>query len=153
MSARTNSSTSAVEDVLLLLGRIAFAAIFLPSGIRKLNNFAGFAEGLEPRGLPFGLPLPFPDLMAVLAVATEILAPLMVLVGLATRWGALWLAAFVVMATLTAHRFWDFEEAAAYAAQSSSFYRNMAYIGAMFFLFSAGAGRLSVDHWWRSRAS
>jgi uncharacterized membrane protein YphA (DoxX/SURF4 family) len=40
------------NDVLLLLGRIAIAAVFIPAGFSKLTILAGVAAGLEGRGVP-----------------------------------------------------------------------------------------------------
>ena len=145
MNAGPIKATNAFEDALLLFGRFAFTAAFLPGGIRKLLNFSGFAEGLEPRGLPLGVPLPLPDLMAALAVAVEVIAPIMILVGLGTRWGAILLIAFTIMATATSHRYWEFEEAAERSRHLSALIRNLTYMGGLAFLYVAGPGRWSVD--------
>jgi putative oxidoreductase len=147
---RASSPRAAFEDAMLLFARFAFLLVFLPGGWRKLWNFSGFAEGLEPRGLPFGLPLPLPELWAAAAVAIEVVAPLMLLFGVGTRWAALLLVAFVLMANLTSHRFWEFEEAAEHARHWSAFVRNLAYMGGLFALSMTGPGRISVEYWWRA---
>jgi uncharacterized membrane protein YphA (DoxX/SURF4 family) len=36
-------------------------------------------------------------------------------------------------------------------ARDSNFYKNMAILGGIFFLFACGAGRLSIDAWLRKR--
>ena len=42
------------NDLVLLLGRLLMAALFLPSGISKLLGFSGFAASLATKGLPYG---------------------------------------------------------------------------------------------------
>jgi uncharacterized membrane protein YphA (DoxX/SURF4 family) len=42
-------------------------------------------------------------------------------------------------------------EAAARRAQDGNFYKNMAMLGGIFFLFTSGAGRLSIDAWLSKR--
>ena len=54
--------------------------------------------------------------------------------GFATRYAALVMAIFMLVATFSSHRYWDFTEAAARRAQDSNFYKNMAILGGIFFL-------------------
>src|SRR5258706_82726 len=72
--------------------------------------------------LPLGSPLPFPDIMAIIAVALEVGGPLMLIFGIQTRWVALLMIAFVIMATLTTHRYWEFADAAR-RMQATNFYK------------------------------
>ncbi len=134
------------NDLLLLIGRCAIAALFLPSGINKALNYSAFADGLGGRGLPFGLSLPYPELWAAAAVAIEVLAPLLILVGAMVRPTALVLTAFVLMAAATSHRYWEFADAAARRAQNVNFYKNLAIAGGLLFLYVAGPGALSWDY-------
>src|SRR5439155_12338745 len=107
-----------INDGALLLGRLLLAALFLPSGISKLLGFAGFAASLGTKGLPY------PEAWAAAAVAIEVLGPNALILGVAPRWTALALIAFVIMATATSHRYWEFTEAAARRAQEVNFYKN-----------------------------
>jgi putative oxidoreductase len=68
MIARTN-------DVALLAARLSVAALFLPAGIGKLFNLSGFAASLASKGVPF------PDLLATLRVAAEIVGPVALVLG------------------------------------------------------------------------
>ena len=72
--------------------------------------------------------------------------------GLATRYVVVVMVGFVMVATFSSHRYWEFADAAARRTQDSSFYKNTAMLGGFFFLFSCGAGRLSVDRWLRGRS-
>src|SRR5829696_2115226 len=64
------------EDWALLMGRLFVAALFLPSGINKLLAFSAFAASLGARGVPY------PDVVAGLMVAAEVLESLALIIGL-----------------------------------------------------------------------
>jgi putative oxidoreductase len=51
---------------------------------------------------------------------------------------------FTVVATLIAHRFWEFEGAAR-QTQQSQFFKNLAIVGGYLVLLVSGAGRYSID--------
>ena len=69
---------------------------------------------------------------------------LAVLIGFKTRWAALLMLLFTIVATLIAHRFWAYPEAQR-AMQQTQFMKNLAIMGGYLFLFVAGAGAWSVD--------
>jgi len=128
------------QDLLLLLGRLLVASLFLPSGISKLSNFASFSASLAGKGLPF------PEYWAAAAVAIEVLGPIALVVGLFPRWTTVALVAFVIGATATSHRFWEFQEPVR-RAQEMNFFKNVAILGGLLFYFVSGAG-----HWgWTPR--
>jgi putative oxidoreductase len=134
----TDRISRAFDDWALLLGRLALAAIYLPSGFSKLLHLGTFAQSLTNRGVPGG------TLVAVLGAGVEFFGSLCIIVGFQTRWAALLMAAFTVVAALVSHRFWDAEEAAR-AMQYVQFMKNVAITGGFVILFVAGAGRYSVD--------
>jgi putative oxidoreductase len=125
--------------VLLLLGRLLVAALFLPTGFGKLMNLSAFATTLASRGFPV------PGIMAPLGAAIEFLAPVAIVLGVKTRHAAVALMAFTIVATASSHRFWEFADAAARQAQANNFWKNAAILGGLLFLFVRGAGRLSID--------
>ena len=129
------------NDLVLLLGRLLMAALFLPSGISKLLGFAGFAASLATKGLPY------PEAWAAAAVAIEVLGPVALILGFLPRSTALLLIAFVVMASGTSHRYWEFTEAAARRAQEISFYKNVGIIAGLLFYFASGPGAWSLAAW------
>lgn len=130
-----------VHDGLLLLGRFCVAALFLPAGIAKLQNFSGFAASLADKGLPYA------QYWAAAAVAIEVLGPIALIVGLFPRWTAFVLFAFVIAASATSHRYWEFQEPAR-RVQEVNFFKNTAILGGLLFYFVSGAG-----HWgWTPRS-
>jgi putative oxidoreductase len=130
------------NDALLLLGRIAIAAVFIPAGFSKLTNLAGFAAGLEGRGVPMS------SILAPLGAAIEFFGGLAVLLGIHVRLAAVLMVLFTVAATVIAHRFWEFEGAAR-QTQQSQFLKNLAIVGGYLFLIVTGGGRYCLDRLWR----
>jgi putative oxidoreductase len=61
-----------------------------------------------------------------------------------TRFAALALVAFTLVATGISHRFWEFDEAAR-RGQTINFNKNMTMIGGLLALIVAGPGRFSID--------
>ena len=128
-------------DAALSIARIALAAIFLYSGYGKLMNPAGFSGYLANHGFPGGLSYP----LALIAGATETLGGLAILLGFQTRYAALLLAAFTLIAALIGHRFWDIADAAQRGNQLNHFWKNVGMIGGFLALYVAGAGSVSID--------
>jgi putative oxidoreductase len=131
MTARTN-------DVALLVARLAVAALFLPAGVGKLFGLSGFAAMLAGNGLPF------PGLVAVLAVTAEIIGPIALILGIAPRLTAVLLIAFTLVASLIGHAFWTFP-ADAQSAQQTQFFKNVAIIGGLLFYYVSGPGAFSIS--------
>jgi len=126
-------------DLGLLLARLAVAPMFLIAGLGKLI-------GWPPQQVIALLQredLPYPTVLAAGVVATELLAPTLLVLGVLTRWSALALAIFTLWATWIAHRWWTFP-AAEQALQSSIALKNLAVAGLLFLLALAGSGRFAL---------
>lgn len=124
-----------LEDTFLLIGRLLMAALFLTSGIPKaLQGYGGgFAKYLGGQGLPY------PEVLAIVAVAIEVLVPIALILGVFPRISALLLIGFVIVATAIAHRFWEFPEAQQ-TNQMNHFLKNIAVIAGLLFYYVSGAG-------------
>ena len=138
-----DSAAATTSDIVLLIGRILLGWIFVRSGYGKIFNVEAVANSFPLRGIPASL--------AYIAVPFELFGGLALIFGLATRYVVLGFVIFMLVATFSSHRYWEFADAAARRAQDSSFYKNMAMLGGIFFLFVVGSGRLSIDHWLRKR--
>lgn len=85
----------------LLLVRLYLTPVLLQAG---WNKYLHFADTVAWFGDPvWGLGLPFPTLLATLAIAAEIGGSLLLLVGLFTRLAALSLSITMLVAILTVH--------------------------------------------------
>jgi putative oxidoreductase len=122
----------------LLVGRILLALLFLVAGTRKLMAVAGSAGYFAKLGLPM------PEVMVWVAIALEIGGAILLIVGWKTRWAALALGLFTLIATFAAHRFWEVD-AAQYANQMNHFLKNLAIVGGMLIIAATGPGPLSLD--------
>ena len=80
---------------LILIGRIILSIIFIRSGWGKIFGYAGTAEHMNAAGVPGAL-LP-------LVILTELGGGLLVLLGLFTRYAAIALAGFCVLAAWFFH--------------------------------------------------
>jgi putative oxidoreductase len=132
------------EDVGLLIARLGMVALFLPAGLQKLTHFGAFAASLAGKTLWAGVALPYPEVFAVLAVVAELGGSVLLLFGLGARWAAILLVLFVAMATITTHRYWEFEPPAR-QSQQTNFYKNVAIAGGLFALAAAGGGAIGFD--------
>jgi putative oxidoreductase len=114
-----------------LLGRLMLAAIFIQSGWGKIGGYAGTQAYMEKFGLS-GQLLP-------LVIAVELIGGILLVVGWLTRWAALALAAFTLVAALYFHT--NFAE----QMQVIQFMKNVAITGGLLMVFGLGPGRWSID--------
>jgi putative oxidoreductase len=124
-----------VNDTFLLIGRLLMAALFLTAGIYKITVF-GYGGVV---GYLAGLGLPYPEVLAVIVLAIELLVPIALILGFLPRSSALLLIAFVVIATAAAHRFWEFPPAEQFN-QMNHFLKNIALLGGLLFYYVSGPG-------------
>jgi putative oxidoreductase len=122
-----------MNNIIVLVGRILLAAIFILAGFAKLTDISGTAGY-------FGMyNLPAPTVAAVVSGLVELLGGLAVLIGFQTRIAAFGLAVFCVLTALIAHMGW------ADLNQLIHFQKNLAMAGGFLVLAAHGAGALSVD--------
>ena len=129
---------NALHNPFSLVGRILLAVLFLPAGISKISGFAGTVAYIASKGVPL------PDIAAVIAIVVEVVGGIALLVGFKTRWAALALAAFTLVATVLFHNYWAMP-AEQQMMQKLMFMKNFAVIGGLLTLAAWGAGAWSVD--------
>ncbi len=129
---------NSLHNPLTLIGRCLMAIMFLLAGISKIGAFAGTSGYIASKGLPM------PDIVAALTIAVEIGGGLALILGFYTRWTALVLAAFTLMAGLIFHNYWDLP-AAQQSMQQIMFMKNVAITGGLLTLAAWGAGAWSMD--------
>lgn len=115
-----------------LIGRILISIMFLLSGLNKIGGYAGTQAYMESMGVP-GMLLP-------LAIIVEVVGAIAVIVGWFTRWFALALAGFCILAALLFHSNFDDR------MQIIMFMKNIAIAGGFLVIFAYGAGKLSLDN-------
>lgn len=128
-----------LQSLSVLAGRALLAYLFVPAGLAKLGDIAGSAAYTASGGLPGFFVYP--------AMALEILGGLAILVGWQTRWAALGLAGF----TLVAAYFFHYLPAQAATdpmagmMQMLMFGKNLGITGGLLILAGFGAGAWSLD--------
>jgi len=126
------------QDTLALIGRILISVLFIPSGIGKIMGFAGTVAYISSAGLPL------PELGAIGAIIVEVGFGAALLLGFKTRWVALVMAIFTMLAAVFFHNFWAVP-ADQVMMMKTHFAKNMAIAGGLLAFCAFGAGRFSVD--------
>jgi len=134
----TNASTSRVPanlDLALLLLRIVFAVLFLFHGIHKVKHGVGWMEGLlQGHGLP--------GFLRYGVFLGEVLAPVLVIVGLFTRPAAAVMSVTMIFALWLVHYPNDFVINPQGGGLQIELQLLFLFLGVFFSL--VGAGRLSL---------
>jgi putative oxidoreductase len=126
------------QSALNLIGRVLIVALFLPAGLGKITGF----EGTLGYFASLGIPAPVFALVATIVI--EVLGSIALIVGFQTRIVAVIMAIFTLAAAVTGHAYWAAPADAAFIAQLL-FFKNIAVMGGLLVLASAGAGSFSID--------
>jgi putative oxidoreductase len=126
-------------DVLILIGRILLAWVFLAVAYGAITNFAGSL------GYFTSLKLFAPALFAWVAVVLELLISASLILGIGTRYGAVLAFLFVIIATALAHRYWEYPAGPQQIGQYNNFLKKIAIMGGAVVIFVTGGGRFSLD--------
>jgi len=129
---------TALQNPLALLGRLLLASLFLPAGIGKITGFAGTVGYITSVGMPL------PTVAAALALAVELLGGLALVLGWGTRFAALVLAVFTLVASFYFHAYWAVP-VEQQMMMKLLFTKNIAVVGGLLVLAAFGAGAWSVD--------
>lgn len=97
------NKTRAADFLAPLMLRIYLVPVFWMAGTKKIEGFEGIVEWFG--NTDWGLGLPFPFLMAVLATATEFFGAIALFFGVAVRWFSIPLMITMIVAAGTVH--WD----------------------------------------------
>jgi putative oxidoreductase len=127
-----------MTDLAVAVGRILMAAIFIVFGYIKLTAGYGPTQGyMNAMGLS-GTLLPA-------VIAFEFCTAIAISLGALTRWFAAATAVFCVMTAVYFHA------DTADPIQLQMLFKNVSMAGGFVLLAAVGAGRFSVDEWYRRR--
>lgn len=128
------------DDVIALLGRISMGAIFWLSGQTKVNGFSLSENALELFREDYKLPFVDPIVAATLAAIAEHVFPVLLNVGLATRFSAAALLGMTLVIQLLVY--------------PGAWPTHGVWASVLLFLIARGPGFVSLDHLienWRAR--
>lgn len=120
------------------LGRGLFALIFITSAPGHFTQ--RLIDAAAQQGVPLAVVLV--PLSGIIALA----GGLSVLLGYRARVGAWLIVLFLLPVTFTMHAFWTYDDPAAREMQMINFMKNIAMLGAAFFIARMGAGPFSLDN-------
>lgn len=114
-----------------LVARILIGALFVFAGVAKISTFAMIAGYIGSVGLPF------PSLLAAIAVVIEVGAGLALIAGWHIGAASALLAAFTLIVTMIFHHpgYWEADP-----SQQTMFLKDLAMAGGLIYVFAYGPG-------------
>ena len=119
------------------IGRLLLSALFLIEGFGKISMQEDVIMYMEDYGVP--------GILFVPATVLEILFPLLLIVGYKTKWVASILALFTFTVAIIFHT--DFSE----GMQMIFFLKDLAIAGGFMIVLVYGPGKISLDHYFKSK--
>jgi len=117
-------------DVVLVIGRVLFALLFINSGIAhltKLEAMTGYAKYKK---------VPAAKLGVIVSGLMILIGGLYVALGIYADLGALLIALFLIPTSFLMHAFWKETDATAKQNESIGFFKNLAMAGAALIIFA-----------------
>lgn len=116
-------------DIVLVIGRILFALIFVNSGIAHFTKSSAMVGYAQYKKLPAAkIAVPLSGLMILVG-------GLYVALGIYADLGALLIAIFCLVSAFTMHNFWTIDDATAKQGETASFFKNLSLAGAALIIF------------------
>ena len=119
------------------LGRALLSTLFLVEGIGKISMQEEVIMFMDDYGVP--------EILFVPAIIIEILFPLLLIVGYKTKWAAAVMALFTFTVAIIFHT--DFSE----GMQMIFFLKDLAIAGGFMIILVYGPGKISLDHYFKSK--
>ena len=119
------------------IGRILLSALFLIEGIGKISMQEDVIMYMADYGVP--------EILFIPAVILEILFPLLLIVGYKTKLSALIMALFTLTVAIIFHT--NFSE----EMQVIFFLKDIAIAGGFMIIIVYGPGKISLDHYFKSK--
>ncbi|MEG6507938.1 DoxX family protein [Methyloligella sp. 2.7D] len=122
--------SESASPYLRFVGRVLLAILFIYAGWNKIGGYSGTQAFMESQGVP-GMLLP-------LVILLELGGGLAVLLGIFTRWSALALAVFCILAAILFHSPAD-------PKQITGFLKDISIAGGFLVLAAAGPGAFALE--------
>jgi putative oxidoreductase len=129
---------SNAKSLLVLIGRILIAAVFISGGVDKVLNFSAFANDFATLNIPYG------KWLLMLFILLELGGGLMVLLGWFTRLGAVLLLIFGLLGVFVIQSFWTIIPPAGINVKHFIL-THLGDLGGLFYVLIYGPGNYSFD--------
>jgi putative oxidoreductase len=116
-------------DVVVLVGRILYVAIFLTSGVNHFRNVEPMSRYAQSKGIPAA------RWVVLVSGAVIVIGGLMVLLGVWADLGTLLIAAFLLSTAVLIHDFWRQSDETARTTERLQFLKDLSLAGASIMLF------------------
>ena len=123
--------------IIEFIGRILLSALFLIEGFGKISMQEDVIMYMEDYGVP--------GILFVPTIVLEILFPLLLIVGYKTKWAASVMALFTFTVAIIFHT--DFAD----GMQMIFFLKDLAIAGGFMIIVAYGPGKISLDHYFKSK--
>ncbi len=120
------------DDAIAILARLSMAAVFWLSGQTKVNGWHVTESAIYLFQHEYKLPLINPTLAAYMAAAAEHLFPVLLILGLASRFAALGLLGMTLVIQIFVY--------------PDAWVVHATWAACLLFIVARGPGRLSLDH-------
>jgi putative oxidoreductase len=130
-----------INNELILAARLLLAMLFLIFGYRKLRDYSGTVSQMVQLGVPM------PVLAAAVATFMELPVAFAVAIGAFTRLSAVLMFFYTLGTALIGHRYWTLKGTDRVDSMDG-FYKNLSIMGGFLLLYTAGAGKYSIDALW-----
>lgn len=127
------------EYISPLVGRLILAWFFLGEAIAYANQWDATIQLMALKNVPAQ------PLLLALALIVMFLGGLSLIFGFQTRYGAVLLFGFTVIASVAMHDYWLIGNAIDRASDYEVFARNMAIAGGLLLLIGMGPGPVAID--------
>jgi len=125
--------------LVLLIGRVVFSFFFIYSGFNHLTKLSVYAQYAGASGVPA------PTVLTALSGVMLLAGGLSILLGVKPQWGSLLIAAFLIPAAFTVHKFWGIADPMMAANQAAHFWKNISLMGGCLMFF--GLATLYPGRW------
>lgn len=125
-------------DILVLVGRMLYSAIFIGSGVQHFTRAAMMSPHAAARGIPA------PNLMVRLAGVAVFIGGVSVLLGAYARMGAALLVLFLIPTAIIMHNYWTLSDPVARANDQAHFFKDLALAGTALLIWCFGSGPFSL---------
>ncbi|MGP8122044.1 MAG: DoxX family protein [Xanthobacteraceae bacterium] len=143
--------------MLVAIGRILFAVLFVLSGAMKLVNIPATTQAIAAKVVvPAALAaysgqletltgMPIAQILAIAAGIIEVICGLLIALNFGARFFAVILILFVIAATVSYHNFWDMSSGAERDEQMIHALKNLSLVGALLIIAGFPRSRTVSD--------